>query len=174
MMRAGGSLVVAAVLLCGPMLQACSDQKPQNPGDRIINTTADDAALNAAMKQAVDTLDVFWAKFDAKPPGTDNYAIKLGMTGQDGFKEFIWAEPVRRTNDEVVARLANEPEHLRGLTLGSEVHVKQDLIFDWGYERNGKLYGHFTTRVLMNRMTPEELAEVEGRFSPTPIEPDAS
>eukprot|EP01035_Chromulina_nebulosa_P035763 gene35763-48090_t len=95
------------------------------------------------------------------------------MTGQDGFKEFIWAEPVRHTDDEVIARLANEPQHLRGLTLGSEVRVKKDLIFDWGYEKGGKLYGHFTTRVLMNKFTPEERAEVEGRFSPMPLEPEA-
>ena len=169
-MRIGAGLMVAAVLLCG--LQACSDPKPQNVGDRVIDTTASDAVLNAAMKEARDTLGVFWTRFDAQTPGVEAYGVKLRMTGQDGFQEFIWAEPVSHTADEVIARLANEPLHLQGLRLGSEVRVKKDLIFDWGYERNGKLYGHFTTRALINKMTAEERAQVEGRFSPTPLEPE--
>ncbi len=171
-MRFSAKMLVAAMLLVG--LQGCSDPKPQAVGDRIINTTADDAALDAAITQARATLGVFWARFDAKLPSVGNYAVKLRMTGEDGFQEFIWATPVSHTDDEVTARLANEPQHLRGLSLGSEVRVKKDLISDWGYERHGKVYGQYTTRVLMSRMTSDERAEVEGLLSPIPLEADAS
>lgn len=167
-------LAVSAAVLATPMVAACSSEGASEPPDRIINTKADDAALNAAMKQAYDTVDVFWAKFEAKPADVSDYVIKLGMTGEDGFKEFIWAEPIRREGDQVVARLANEPEHLRGLRFGSEVRVSQSLIADWSYSRNGRVYGHFSTRVLLPKMTPEERGQVEGQLSPTPLEPNAS
>jgi uncharacterized protein YegJ (DUF2314 family) len=169
-MRGRAGMAVAAVLLCGPPLWGCSDRAPA-AGDRVIDTKADDAALNAAMKQAVDTLDRFWARFDAKPPGVSNFSVKLGITGEDGFKEFIWAEPIRRTHDEVFATLLNEPEHLGSLHYGSQVHVSKDLIYDWTYEKGGKAYGHFSTRVLIPKMTSEERAQVEGLLSPTPLEP---
>jgi len=168
------AFAVSAALLATPMVAACSREQSSTPPDRIIDTTADDEALNAAMKQASDTLEVFWAKFEGKPPGVSDYVIKLGMTGQDGFQEFIWADPIRREGDQVVARLANEPVHLRGLRSGSEVRVSQSLIADWSYARNGKLYGHFSTRVLLPKMTPEERAQVEGQLSSTPLEPNAS
>jgi len=168
------ALAVTAALLAMPMVAACSREPSGAAPDRIIDTTADDETLNAAMKQATDTLDVFWAKFEAKAQGSSDFVIKLGMTGQDGFKEFIWAEPIRREADQVVARLANEPEHLRGLTLGSEVRVSQSLIADWSYAKDGKAYGHFSTRVLLPRMTPEERAQIEGQLSSTPLEPNAS
>jgi uncharacterized protein YegJ (DUF2314 family) len=178
-MRACRSFVAAALLLCAPALQACSEPKsaasqegPQAPTDRVINTTADDAAMNAAIAQARATLPRFWAEFDRKRPGTSDHAVKLAITGQDGFKEHIWAYILRREGDQVVAELANVPEHLGGLRQGSEVRVSQTLISHWGYVKDDTLYGHYTTRVLWPRMSPEERAGV--KLSPTPLEPNAS
>jgi uncharacterized protein YegJ (DUF2314 family) len=164
------TLVVA---LSAPTLQACSDRAPVAESETLIEPPPDDPAVLAAMKQAIDTQNVFWTKFDAREPGVTNYAVKLGMTGSDGYKEFIWAEPIRREGGEVVARLANEPVHLTGLQLGSEVRVKQDLVFDWTYEKGGKAFGHFTTRALMRHATPAQRAETEGLLAPTPLEPSA-
>lgn len=161
-------MALAAALLATLVVPACSRDAPKP--DRVINTEADDAALNEAMRRARETAPNFWAKFEGNTPGATEYAVKLGMTGQDGFKEFIWANPIRREGDQIVARLANQPDHLQPLALGSEVRVDQSLLADWTYERNGRLYGHFTTRVLMPRMTPEERAQVEGSLSPEPLE----
>lgn len=166
--------VVAAILLTGSMLPACSAPEPVASADRLIEPPPDDPAVLTAMKQAIDTRHVFWAKFEAREPGTSNYAVKLGLTGEDGYKEFIWAEPIRREGDEVVARLANDPVHLQNLRLGSQVRISEDLVSDWTYEKNGKAYGHFTTRALMSRATPEQRAEMDGLLAPTPLEPDAS
>jgi uncharacterized protein YegJ (DUF2314 family) len=163
--------IVGALMLVSAALSACS--APPAGQERLLEPSADDPAVNTAMRQAVETQDIFWRKFGAKEPGTTDYAVKLKMTAEDGYKEFIWAEPVRREGAEIVARLANEPVHLRNLRLGSEVRVSRDLIADWTYTRNGKAYGHFTTRALKKLATPEELAEIEGVLSPTPLESGA-
>jgi len=164
---------VAALLLAAPALQACSQPTPAAGEDRLITPPEDDRALNVAMKKAVETQDIFWAKFDAREPGTSNYGVKLEMIAPDGFHEYIWAEPVSHTPDQVVARIANEPVHLKGVSLGSEVRVKADTLWDWTYQKGGKAYGHFTTRALMSSATPEQRAEVQGLLAPTPLESDA-
>lgn len=172
-MRCWKAIAVVAAVLVMPVLTACS-QPDAVKADRVIDTSPDDAAMNAAKKRATETLVQFWTKFDGQAQGVTHYVVKLGLTGQDGFVEFIWAEPVRREGDQVVARLANEPEHLRPLRLGSEVRVSQRLIADWGYQKDGQMYGHFTTRVLLPKMPSEERAQVELLLAPTPLEPNAS
>ncbi len=164
-------IIAAAAALVTSGLAACSREQAE-PRDRVINTGADDAAMNAAIKQAQATLPVFWAAFEGKRPGTSDYAVKLMMTGDDGFKEHIWAFLSRREGDQVVAELTNIPEHLPAMKQGSEVRVSQSLITDWTYSKDGLVYGHYTTRVLWPHLSPEERAMV--KLSPTPVEPSAS
>lgn len=161
--------IIAAILIAGPSMQACS--APNSEGDPLIEPSADDPALAEATKQAVSTLGIFWSKFDTHAAGTRNYDVKLRLVGQDGYVEYIWAEPVRHSADEVVAHLANEPVHLAGLKLGSEVRASVGQIADWAYAKDGKLYGHFTSRALAKWATPEQRALYERVLAPTPLEP---
>jgi uncharacterized protein YegJ (DUF2314 family) len=164
-MRAVG-VALAMLVLAG-----CSEPQPAAGGPLIMSSPGD-VAVNAATAEAKRTVSVFWTEFDRQTPGISNYAIKLSITAQDGFQEFIWAEPVRHGADEVVARLMNDPVHLTDLHFGSEVRVKPELVTDWTYEKDGKQYGHFTTRALASRATPEQRAEIEGVLAPTPLEPE--
>ena len=164
--------IVAAALLAGPLLHACSP--PHSAGDPLLEPPADDPALAEATKKAVSTLGMFWAKFDTHAAGTSDYNVKLRLIGQDGYVEYIWAEPLRHSTEEVVARLANDPVHLAGLKFGSEVRAPVGQIADWSYEKEGKLFGHFTTRALVKWATPEQRAEYEHLLAPTPLEPIAN
>jgi uncharacterized protein YegJ (DUF2314 family) len=167
------SLFCAGLLTAALVLGACSEAQAPPASETLIDTPQDDPAMDAAMKQAVDTQGIFWAKFEKKEPGTSEYAVKLAITGQDGYREFIWAEPIRRTNREVVAKLLNVPVHLQGLELGSEVRADRNLVFDWSYEKGGRAYGQYTTRVLLDRMSPAQRAEAEAMLAPTPLEATA-
>ena len=164
--------IIAAALIAGPLMHACSE--PDTSGDPLIEPARNDPALAAATRQAVSTLDVFWSKFDTQAAGTSDYFVKLRMTGQDGYVEYIWAEPVRHSADEVVARLANDPVHLEGLELGSEVRAPPGEIADWSYTKNSKMYGHFTSRALAKWATPEQRAGYDRLLAPTPLEPVAN
>lgn len=160
--------LLGALLLAGAALQACSPS-PEPPSETLIEA-GDDPAVAESIKDAVRTLDVFWDKFDTRAAGADSFVVKLAMRAPDGYVEYVWADLIRHSDSEVVARLAVDPVHLKDLAFGSEVRVSPQLISDWGYEKGGKLYGHFTTRALISHMTPEQLAMVKDQLAPTPLE----
>lgn len=158
---------VASALLATGFIAACA---PHETAADLVESGSDTAAVAAASADAAKTLNLFWDKLDHHEAGASDFMVKLAMKTKGGGTEFIWAEPLSHSDQEIVARLANDPVHLGNLSFGSVVHVAPSLIADWCYEKNGKLYGHYTTRVLLPRMTPEERAEASN-LAPTPLEP---
>ncbi len=138
--------------------------------DGLLLSDPDDAKIVAAKAEAIRTLPIFWAKWSAQPPGYGDFALKVAFKVKDGGIEHIWARPVSRQAGELVVRLANDPAYLSGLKLGSVVKVVESDVSDWAYARDGKLYGHFTTRALLGAADPAERAELERVLAPTPLD----
>jgi uncharacterized protein YegJ (DUF2314 family) len=162
----GAGLALAAVLL-----GAC-----QQAESTYVSTPERDVALQremgAAIAEAKTSFPAFWAKYDAAKPGEGDFLVKAGMTDRYGGKEFIWMDVVSHTPEKVVGRLANKPEYLdASLRQGSQVEVNVADLSDWAYEKDGKFYGQYTTRVLLSRMTPSQRAEAMETLTPTPLEP---
>jgi uncharacterized protein YegJ (DUF2314 family) len=155
-------------------LVACGQADSAQPLSEKMIYTDGGVALDKARAEAVRTLPTFWSKFYAKAPDTSDFALKVKLATDDGRgSEYIWAEPIRQTGDVVVVRLINEPVHVKALKYGSEVRSKVSDIWDWAYMKNERLYGHFTTRVLVKEASPQERAEFEALVAPTPLEADA-
>jgi uncharacterized protein YegJ (DUF2314 family) len=164
-LRTSVVIAVLAVVLGGA---ACT--RKAEAGDGTILISPDDQAVNAARSEADKALPIFWAKFDAKEPGVSHYLVKIALHAKGGGDEIVWAQPLQHSQEEVVARLANRPVYLAELKLGDVIHVAPDDLVDWSYEKNGKLYGHFVTRSMMDRAKPEERALMEADLAPTPLE----
>jgi uncharacterized protein YegJ (DUF2314 family) len=124
----------------------------------------------SAMAEARRTLAIFWRRYDAKTPGADQFALKVSFPTRHGGQEYMWVAPTQRTDAEVVGQLIDEPEKVEGLKPGDQVRFDPGRIADWGYERGGKVYGNFTTRILLNNFSPEDRAHAAAHFSPTPLE----
>ena len=122
--------------------------------------------MRPAIKVGLSTASVYPLRTEA----AFEYAARLGY---DGVELMVWADPISHSATEVVATLANDPVHLEGVRHGSRVTVTPDTVVDWAYEKNGKLYGHYTTRALLGRMPAGDRAQVEPLLSPTPLEPTA-
>ncbi|MFZ5718276.1 MAG: DUF2314 domain-containing protein [Pseudomonadota bacterium] len=167
--------LLLAVALSGAPFAACS--APADPGketaEDLINVRPDDAAVEKAKAEARGSLGLFWSKFDGREAGVSRFSVKVGLPVKDGGVEHLWATPLSRDAEIVVVRLANDPVYIEDLEYGQEIEVAPALISDWSYEKNGKLYGHFTTRALMRTATPEQRAQVQDLLSPTPLEPQA-
>ncbi|CAN7176277.1 DUF2314 domain-containing protein [Phenylobacterium sp. LjRoot225] len=151
---------------------ACTRKAEADDGTILISP--DDQAVNAAKSEAIKALPVFWAKFDAKEPGASHYLVKVALHAKGGGDEVVWAEPLQHAQDDVVVRLANQPVYLAEPKLGDVIHVPPEDLVDWSYLKNGKLYGHFVTRSMMNRAKPEERALMEANLAPTPLESDVN
>ena len=165
----GLTVLVAA----GAVLTAgCSRPEAAPPLSEQVIHADDSAALSAARAEALATLPVFWSKFYARSPDLSEFGVKIELPTTDGGSEAIWGVPVREAKDEVVVRLLNDGERLP-LKFGAEVRAPESKIWDWTYTKDGKAFGHFTTRVLLKQATLEQRAQAEGMFSPTPLEAKA-
>jgi uncharacterized protein YegJ (DUF2314 family) len=71
--------------------------------------------------------------------------VALPTTGNDS--EAMWVDwPSKRSDGRFSDRLANEPQDVKGLKLGDFIIFTQDQIFDWTFQRNGKIVGNETMR----------------------------
>jgi uncharacterized protein YegJ (DUF2314 family) len=136
--------------------------------DQIVQFGEDDGEMNAAIAAARKTLPVFWAHLKAHPE--ESSSLKVGLPTASGH-EHIWVSDVQvLSNGKIAARLANEPDSLPGLELGSPVTFTPDEISDWAYQKNGKLYGHYTTRIVIQHIDPAEAAQLRAVLSENPVE----
>lgn len=101
-----------------------------------------------AFAQARAPLPDFRRLLAAPGPGMEHFAIKARFPTGCGT-EHIWVDALEVRGDGFTGKLANDPEDLPGLALGSVVDVPADRISDWGYAENGVYRGHFTTKVIM-------------------------
>lgn len=131
----------------------------QGGGDPIIPFATDDVAMNTAIEEARRTYPQFLAAFRNAPQHTqENFAVKLGLETYDGGREHIWVDNLFLRNGRLYGHIANNPNALPNLRLGSEVEVTPDLISDWAIYTAEGAYGSFTTRVMIERMPAHEAA----------------
>ena len=142
---------------------ACAVEEPNNP----IYSREDDGDLRAAEAEARRTLPIFWKKF--REQSSPYYALDVAFALPAGV-ENLWVRPLRLENGKVLVRLVSEPAQVQ-LKYGAEVWIEPGRIVDWQYAQGGKLYGAFTTRALMTRVSPDQRDAAARILAPTPLEP---
>jgi uncharacterized protein YegJ (DUF2314 family) len=160
--------IAAFALLTQPAL---AQKDRQGQGDTIVEYADDDAAMNAAIESARASLPHFFAEFDAAPAqGREAFSLKVGMPTSSGGQEHIWVDQLRREGHELVGALANEPNWLPGMHLGSRVVIDPELISDWSIMAPEGLYGSYTTRVMLPALDAATAAQMRELLtdSPTP------
>ncbi|HYE41930.1 MAG TPA: DUF2314 domain-containing protein [Caulobacteraceae bacterium] len=136
--------------------------------DGAVWYAAGDKAMNAAIEAARDSLPAFWRSFEEGRG--DLHMLKVGLPTPQGGEEHVWVSNVTRVEDRFMGRLDNQPEAAEGYTLGQDVTFTEAQISDWGYERDGRLWGGYTLRVMLNDVPAKEAAEMRAYLSPTPLE----
>lgn len=154
-----------AILAITPTLAACA------PRDEVIWSDKDDAVMNAAEAEARASLPYFWAKVDSKDPSRSNFMIKVGLPTDHGGVEHIWTALLSHEGDVIMGRLDQVPEDVAAMKAGAEFRVNPAQISDWMYMKSGKLYGSYTTRAMMDRVSPENRKATLKVLAPTPLEP---
>jgi uncharacterized protein YegJ (DUF2314 family) len=151
--RFGAMTVALWTILC----IGCSRTAPK---DKVINTDAYDAEMQAAIASARAKLPEFWQIFDKRPNGESNFSLKLHVTDGNGDEHF-WVIDIEKKDEKGFGTINNDPNTVKSVKLGQRVEVPNDRISDWLYMRNGKIVGNFTLRPLMKQMPPEEVAKLK-------------
>jgi uncharacterized protein YegJ (DUF2314 family) len=164
----GVKIKALAVVVLGVLLSTTAACDPQRePG--LITVPSENPTVNAATAEARASLPVFWSAYDAAA-SKYGFILKVRMPTRGGGWEHLWMNVTGRQGDQVTGTLSNTPLEVPGVALGSSVTVKAEQITDWGYAKDGMLFGNFTTRALLPMQPPEIQAETRKLLSPSPLE----
>ena len=156
----------AGIVVMSLALAGCDALGRATP-DQTIGVHEDDPIMNAAKAEARSTLPEFWERL-AKPSLFETaFALKYDLNHghpERGDAELIWAGNVQKKKDgRIVARLDNAPV-TQGFVVGQMVVIPEEAIVDWQIEREGKLDGHYTTRILLSQMDAETAQMVQEKL----------
>lgn len=124
-----------------------------------ISSVAEPGDLLAhASEEARSSLPIFWQAFEAN--GEDPYAfeIKAKFMLEDGSSEIAWIGKLKRLKDgDIEGSIMRKPENLEYHSeFNKTVRFTSADVLDWGYrdetEQSAKVYGHFTTRLMLETM----------------------
>lgn len=114
-----------------------------------------DVALDAAIQEARNTLDVFIQKLGTPHPDRTFAAVKVRFFTPDGSSQDIWVDDVTYEDGSFSGNFGDDLPSLK-LSMGERVTVAQEDIVDWMLVEDGKLIGGYTIRLSYQRMSPEE------------------
>lgn len=156
-------MVRALFLACLIALAACSGEG--DDPDAAFNKD-----LSAAAQQARAKLPFFWEHFVAPEADEYDFSLKASISRRDGQPgaEDVWLENIARSDSKVVGELSVDPRYLGALRAGAIVEFQQSQIVDWAFMRGNALLGHYTTRVLLPRLDPQQAEWLRPLLSGTP------
>ena len=154
------SLLLAFSLAGTCRAQSFSDKARK---DQIDVIPEGDPAMVAAVRKARATFAGFLEASRHPKPGTDAYAVKIGL-GPAGRQEFFWLSPFTVANDEVQGQLDNTPETIPGYKKGDTVKLPLSRVTDWMYIDNGAMQGNYSACALLTHESASERAAFEREY----------
>lgn len=158
-----------ALLLClcliGTLLVGCNKRTSSNTPVKI---TTGDKEVDEAISKARESLDHFWSVYDSPKEGEANFSLKVKVQDSNGNVEHLWAIDLKKDNGKIFGTIDNDPKQVKTLTRGQKIEIADKDIVDWMYRKNGKIYGGYTIRVLVNRIPKADADAIKSQLSDKP------
>ncbi len=141
------------------------------PSDPIANSQKHLVALTVAQNNAQGHLSQF-LDYVLEDGGMarDNAAIKIALPLYGGEEEHVWVQPFGLRDGRYVGLLANEPKAIDRKHIGDAVAFDVEQVRDWYFfGDDGKMYGSYTTRVMLPDMAPKTARQISQILSASPV-----
>lgn len=132
---------------------------------QVIDFRSSDPEMNRAIAEARKTLPDFVALYRAATG--ERHSVKVAIPYDRG-REHIWMNLTAVEGDVFVGRIANDPVHLDNLNRGDSYRAGSAMVSDWSYMSGGQMYGSYTTRVAIKKLTPTQVKELGLKLAPLP------
>lgn len=144
---------------------ACSGEAGRNSDE-----AQHEKDLAAATEQARLQLPYFWEHFEIPEIDEYDFSLKVALPRRDGQEgtEDAWVENIARGDETLQGELMVDPKYLGELREGAIVDFEEGQIVDWAFLRGEELIGHYTTRVMLPRMDPEQAEGLRSMFGENP------
>jgi uncharacterized protein YegJ (DUF2314 family) len=140
-----------------------------HPQDRVVQVRTNDAGIVAAKARAQAGLDRFFARLKNPAANESRFGLKFDLNyghPERGEAEIIWTRDIQvAANGDIAGFLDNDPT-TPGFKSGDLVYIKRPAIADWAIRVGDRFEGHYTTRVLVAQLPPEDAAQVMARLAP--------
>lgn len=137
----------------------------------VIRYSDGHARMTAAQASARQHLAQFLAHvLDEDGAASDGAAVKIAIPTAGGGQEVIWVSPFARRGETYLGILADEPKSIDGYHQGDLISFDSAQVRDWSFfGEDGRMYGSYTTRVIMAQLDPAQAERIQGLLSPTPL-----
>jgi uncharacterized protein YegJ (DUF2314 family) len=122
--------------------------------DEIVSFSPDDPGMESAIREARATIKQFIDAFCAPSGLQRSFLLKAAFPDGDGH-EHIWMADLQFREGEFPGVVANEPK-IPNLKFMQKAKFNVSQVTDWMYIEDGCLVGGYTTRLIRDRMEPEE------------------
>ena len=129
-------------------------KKAEQPTDPVKAVSSEDPEMNAAINEARANIKTFFDALMGPQDGQTSFLLKVAFTRNDQT-EHLWLADLDFPRGKTRGTVANEPA-IKGLRFMQVVEYDPAYITDWMYLDHGKLVGGYTTRLIRDRMSPEE------------------
>jgi uncharacterized protein YegJ (DUF2314 family) len=150
---------IALLVAAAPACSGATDEETKYQRD-----------LAAATEEARSRLPWFWEHFEAPEAHEYDFALKVAIPRRDGEPgvEEAWVENIARGPEKIVGELMVDPAYLGDLREGSIVEFEESQIVDWTFLRGEEALGHYTTRVMLPRLPPDQAEGLRSMFGENP------
>lgn len=159
--------------LCLSLTDARVVQAQDSTDDNFVIYEGHSTAMREAIDKARGTLtEALETASTGSTAFLDGFTVKVAIPAEQGT-ENIWVGDLRREGNAFSGRFANQPRYLPGKQIGSDVDFDQSVIIDWALPTaNGKFWGHYTTRVILQNMAPEQARRIRSVLALRPAPRD--
>ena len=127
----------------------CENTKPET----LASNDYDVTKMDGAIARAKSEVDNFIADFKAKK--SENYSVKAPIADGEDIEHF-WLIDIEFDGENFHGSIGNEPGIVSNVKFGQKWTLAKDEISDWMFMRDGKMYGNYTMRPLLETMPPEQ------------------
>lgn len=169
-----GRLVGAAILSCAFVVANAGTtaiQANAGQGDPVIGYDPHDVRMNAAEAEARGQLDRFFSLvLDDDGLARPDSGVKVAVPVPGGGNEVIWVSPFGLRDGRFIGLLANQPQSISDKQVGDVIAFAEAQVRDWYFfGEDGRMYGSYTTRVMLEDMSPAAAEQVLSVLSDTPL-----
>lgn len=165
--------ISATLALVGATLLAnWGDGASAEDAGPVVTLQAGHLAMSDAEAAAQRHFDRFLMHV-LKPSGQtlESAAVKIAVPTGNGHAEVIWVTPFAQTTENAfLGVFANAPQAIPSAKAGDAIVFEKSQVRDWSFMgADTKLYGSFTTRVLLPHIPREQAAQIASVLSDLPI-----
>lgn len=130
----------------------------------VVRVPTGDEEMKCAIERARKELPSVLARFVSGELNDCLFTVKVAVREQN-VVEHVWLSVTTFDGNQFSGILDSDLKDLKQVSKGDRITAGMEDVTDWGYVRDGKMFGNYTLRVLLPHMSPEVAEKYRAAFA---------